>query len=211
MADLVCVGFLWKKSGCPRQKINSKCGIKKDPGNVDIIAGAMLFLILVLTIFFGFRMTQYMITAAGVEDALAASNLASAVIDLEEYGKSHEICIEDISKAFQIFRESLICNLKLDENLDTTNNHFLKGRVLIQEYRIYNVRNGQVDVWVLNGLGETTACTSGKVGEISTPDNICVESTTIYSKITYQVEGLAGRELAGAKEKSIDIVRCDSE
>ncbi len=208
---MACAGFLWKKSECPQPKTKKKPGIKKEPANVDVVAGAMLFLILVLTIFFGFRMTQYMITAAGVEDALAASNLASAVIDLEEYGKSHEIFIEDVDRSFQIFRESLMCNLKLDENLNTTNKNFLTGQVLIKEYRIYNVRNGFVEIWILNGLGETISYTLGKVGEITTPDEICVESTTIYSKIAYQVEGLAGQVLAGEKEKSIDIVRCDSE
>lgn len=203
--------FHWKRFECPRRKISRKQVIKKETASVDIVAGAMLFLILVLIIFFGFRMTQYMITAAGVEDALAASNLASAVIDLEEYGKSHEIYIEDVEKAFRMFREALICNLKLDDYLNTTNQNFLTGQVMIKEYRIYNVKNGQVEAWLLNGSGEVISCTWGKVGEITTPDHVYVESTTIYSKITYQVEGLAGQEFAGEKEKSIDIVRYDSE
>lgn len=209
--DLAYAGFHWKRSGCQQLKNNERTWVKKEEANVDIVAGAMFFLILVLTIFFGFRITQYMITAAGVEDALAASNLASAVIDLEEYGKTHEIFIADEDKSFQIFREALICNLKLDENLNTTNKNFLTGQVLIKEYRIYNVRNENVEVLVLNGLGEKMSYTLGKVGEITTPDHKCVESTTVYSKIAYQVEGLAGQTISGEKEKSIDIVRCDSE
>lgn len=209
--DLVYIGFRWMKFGCQQQRNSKRIVVKKETANVDMIAGTMLFLILVLTIFFGFRMTQYMITAAGVEDALAASNLASAVINLEEYGKTHEVFIEDVSKAFQLFREALIYNLKLDENLNTTNSDFLLGQVLIKEYRIYNVRDEQVEIWVLNDLGETISYTLGKVGDINTPDNVCVESTTIYSRIEYQVAGLADRTLIGVKEKSIDIVRCDSE
>lgn len=152
-----------------------------------------------------------MITAAGVEDALAASNLASAVIDLEEYGKSHDVFIEDAGKAFHIFRESLICNLRLDEDLNTTNKDFMLGKVSIKEYRVYNVRNGYVEIWILNGLGEIISYSFEQVGNVVTPDNVYVESTTIYSKIGYQVEGLAGQTLVGEKEKSIDIVRCDSE
>lgn len=171
----------------------------------------MLFLILVLTIFFGFRMTQYMVTAAGVEDALAASNLASAVIDLEEYGKNHRIYISDEKKAYQMFREALECNLNLDNDLNTTNNDFLVGKVSIKDYRIYNVRDHLVDILIFDSLGEITSYTIGNIGEVFTPDNVCVENTTIYSKIGFQVEGLAGREFVGEKEKSIDIVRCDSE
>lgn len=179
--------------------------------NVNIVAGTMLFLILVLTIFFGFRITQYMVIAAGVEDALAASNLASAVIDLEEYGKNHRIYIRDEKKAFQMFREALECNLKLDSDLNTTNNNFLLGKVSIKDYRIYNVREHLVDIFIFNSLGEIISCTTGNMGEVYTPDNVCVETTTIYSKIGFLVEGLAGREFVGEKEKSIDIVRCDSE
>lgn len=208
--DLVHVGFLWKKSECLQQKIRIR-PIKKEAANVNIVAGTMLFLILVLTIFFGFRMTQYMVIAAGVEDALAASNLASAVIDLEEYGKNHRIYIRDVNKAFQMFREALICNLKLDDDLNTTNNNFLIGKVFIKDYRIYNVRDDLIDILIFNNLGEISSYTTGNTGEVFTPDNVCVETTTIYSKISFQVEGLAGREFVGEKEKSIDIVRCDSE
>ena len=171
----------------------------------------MLFLILVLTLFFGFRISQFMITAAGVEDALAASNLASGVIDLEEYGKSHQIYIADTDKAFQTFREALVCNLKLDEYLNTTNQNFLVGQVEIEEYRIYNVREEQVDIYVFNNLGQVISHSSGIKGEVSTPDNVGVETTTVYSRIAFQVEGLAGKVLFGKKEKSIDIVRCESE
>ena len=209
--DLVQDGFLWKKSVLLQQRIKIEWFLKKKQANVDVVAGMMFFLILVVTLFFGFRMTQYMITAAGVEDALAASNLASAVIDLEEYGKSNFICISNEERAFDIFRESLISNLKLDEELNTTNRNFLIGQVYIEEYRIYNVRKEQVDILIFNNGGEVISRTIGEKGKVWTPDNALVETTTIYSRITFKVEGLGGQELCGEKEKSIDIARCDSE
>ncbi len=209
--DLVQDGFPWKKLVLQQQKIRLEWFLKKKQANVDIVAGMMLFLILVVTLFFGFRMTQYMITAAGVEDALAASNLASAVIDLEEYGKSNIIFISNEERAFTIFRESLLCNLKLDEELNTTNRSFLIGQVHIEEYRIYNVRKDQVDISIFNNEGEVISRTTGEKGKVWTPDNTLVETTTIYSRITFKVEGLCGQELWGEKEKSIDIARCNSE
>ena len=75
--------------------------IKKTAANVDLVSGMMLFCILILTIFFGFRITQYMVTSAIAEDALAASNLASAVIDVEEYGRTHRIWIADGKRDLQ--------------------------------------------------------------------------------------------------------------
>ena len=211
MRDFSQAGLQWKKYGPPQQRIKKIHLHGKQRASVDVVAGMMFFLILVLTVFFCFRITQYMITAAGVEDALAASNLASAVIDLEEYGKSNRIYIADHKKAFQTFRESLICNLKLDDELYTTNKNFLLGQVYIEEYRIYNVQEEQIEIMVFNNQGDIISSSFGKKGEVSTPDNVTVETTTIYSKITYSVEGLAGQLLVGKKEKSIDIVRYDSE
>lgn len=201
----------WKKKECLRRKTSRKRWVQKHAGNVDIVSGMMFFCILVLTIFFGFRMTGYMVTAAGVEDALAASNLASAVVDVEEYGKTHRIRIADGERAFQMYRDALKSNMKLDEELYTTNNEFVLGQVEIKEYIVYNVYGEEVEVQAFDGNGALTFATSGRKGDIFTPDRICVENTTIYSRIGFQVPGLAGHTIAGEKEKSIDIARWNSE
>ena len=171
----------------------------------------LLFLILLAAILFGFRISQYMVTAAGVEDALAASNLASAVIDLEEYGKSHTIWIPDAEAAFGTFREALCYNLGLDEYLNTSNRDFLWAPVEIKEYIIYNVRGDAVEVLIMDGEGHLLTQEAGTKGLVFTPDNVCVETTTIYSRVGFWVEGLMGQAFYGEKEKSIDITRCDSE
>lgn len=183
----------------------------KNRGQVDIVAGMFLFLILIVTILFGFRITQYMVTAASVEDALAASNLASAIIDLEEYGKTHAILIPESEPAFWCYREALCHNLGLDEFLHTTNKALLSSQVEIKQYIIYNVRGDLVEIHVLDGNGRVQSQQEGKKGEVFTPDNICVNTTTIYSKIGFWVEGLMGQEIYAEKEKSIDITRCESE
>lgn len=194
----------WKSSGSQLLKI-------KEFGQADIVVGMMMFLILLVAILFSFRISQYMVTAAGVEDALAASNLASAVIDLKEYGQNHVICIPDTEAAFGSFREAFCYNLGLDEQLNTSNRALFSAPVEIKEYIIYNVRGEQVEISVLDGEGRCLSQGFGIRGEVFTPDNICVETTTIYSRVGYWVEGLMGQEFYGEKEKSIDITRCDSE
>ena len=178
---------------------------------MDVVVGMMLFGLLVVAVLFGFRLLQYSITAAGVEDALAASNLASAVIDLEEYGKSHDIYIPDVNAAFGLYRDALCYNLELDEEMNTSNKYILSSQVEIQEYIVYNVRENAVDAWVLDGTGTLLTRIMGKVGEVYTPDNVCVETTTIYSRIGFSVEGFQGHEIYAEQENSIDIKRCDSE
>ena len=51
----------------------------------------------------------------------------------------------------------------------------------------------------------------GKPGEVLTPDGVLVENTTVYSKISFGVRGFNGQNIQGIEEKSIDIVRYDSE
>lgn len=169
----------------------------------------LFFFLVIIVVSFGFRITQYMVTAAGVEDALAASNLASAVIDLEEYGRSHTIRIPEPEPAFWRYREALCVNLKLDEHLNTTNRDFISSQVEIKQYIIYNVQEDVVEIFVLDGNGRLQKTESGRKGEVFTPDGVCVEETTIYSRIGFGVEGLLGQEIYAEKEKSIDIVRCD--
>lgn len=172
----------------------------------------MFFLfILIIIVFFGFRTTQYMVTAAGVEDALAASNLASAVIDLEEYGKNHTIYIPDPEVAFLQYREALCYNLALDEYLNTTNKDFLASQVKIKQYVVYNVRESVIDIVVLDGEGKAVSTERGLIGQVFAPDGTRIESTTIYSCIGFWVDGLFGQRFYAERGKSIDIMRCESE
>lgn len=152
-----------------------------------------------------------MVTSAGVEDALAASNLASAIIDWEEYGRNHTIKIGNVRQAFEQFREALIMNLRLDEQLNTTNHDFIYSQVSILEYIVYNVSGDKIDIWEMDGNGSVVVQRNGRLGEVFTPDAVKVEGTTIYSKVGFWVEGLMNREIYAQKEKSVDIKRCDSE
>lgn len=193
-----------RKSGNPQLRTKSR-------GQVDIVVGMMLFILLLIVILYSFRTTQYMVTAAGVEDALAASNLASAIIDLEEYGRSHIISIPDVEEAFRMFREALCYNMGLDQYLNTGNKDFISAPMEIKEYIVYNVRGEEIETFVLDGEGRLQSREMGNKGNVFTPDNVCVEATTIYSRVGFWVEGLMGQEFYGEKEKSIDITRCDGE
>ncbi len=172
----------------------------------------MFFVIIVLiVILFGFRITQYMVASAYVEDALAASNLASAVIDLEEYGKGGQIRIEDPEEAYLVYREALCHNLQLDEFLNTTNRDMLADKVIIEAYHVYNVHDQLVEISIMDGTGRVKETQTGTKGQVYTPDGVCVENTTIYSKVVFAVKGIGEQNIQAQKEKSVDIVRYESE
>lgn len=167
--------------------------------------------IIVVVVLFGYKIMGYLITSAYVEDALAASNLASAVIDLEEYGKSHVITIKDPQSAFGLYKEAMSHNLKLDEYMNTTNREVIADKVTILKYIVYNVSGETVEIYVLDEAGEIREKQVAKLGEVFTPDGACIETTTIYSKVSFKVRGFGEQLIEATKEKSVDIVRCESE
>lgn len=177
---------------------------------MDIVVGMYFVLIVFVMILFGFKVTQMMVVSSRVEDALAASNLASALIDLEEYGKSHRVIIREPENAFVVFREALCQNLQLDEELNASGSDLIDA-FKISEYRVYNVYDDAVEVYIINEKGVLQEQYSGRIGEIVTPDGVTVNSTTIYSKVSFETDGIAGFNIQAGKEKSIDIVRCEDE
>ncbi len=78
---------MWKK-GFLRQSIK-----KTEEGQLEWITGLFFLLILGILLCGTLQLDVFRASAVYLEDALAASNLASAVIDVEEYGISHTILI----------------------------------------------------------------------------------------------------------------------
>ena len=54
-----------------------------------------VLLFFVATVAFALQIREYISLKTHTEDALAASNLASAVIDIQEYGINHNLVIKD--------------------------------------------------------------------------------------------------------------------
>lgn len=172
----------------------------------------MFFFLLVLTVAqFQFKLHSYMIAGACVEDALAASGLACALIDVEEYGRSHSIRIADTQNAFRIYRDALYGNLALDEEGYSARTELLAGKIQLEEYIIYNVLEQEIQSVVYDGQGNCIRTESALPGSVRTPDGIPVEHTAVYSRVRFQVMGILGQVIDAVKEKSVDIVRDNSD
>ena len=88
----------WKSREYPRQKIRKFLLDKlhkTDIGKVEWVTGLFFFLLLAVLLCMQLEISLYRTAGGYLEDALAASNLASAVIDVEEYGISHRVLIVD--------------------------------------------------------------------------------------------------------------------
>ena len=67
-----------------------------EKGQIGWTAGFWIFLFWGILLCSLLQMEIFRSSAQYLEDALAASNLAAAIIDVEEYGVSHRIQIEDV-------------------------------------------------------------------------------------------------------------------
>lgn len=172
---------------------------------------AMFFFLLALMVaVFQFKSFTYMVSGAYVEDALAAAGLASALIDVEEYGRTHNILISDTQRAFGIYRDALYYNLALDEAGYSSRTELLAGRVQLKEYIVYNVQDQEIEITGYDGWGNCLRRDKGALGTIRTPDGVLVEHTTIYGRVGFQVMGFQGDIIEAEKEKSVDIARYES-
>ena len=172
---------------------------------------AMFFFLLVLLVAaFQFKSFTYMVSGAYVEDALAAADLASALIDVEEYGRTHNILIADPQRAFGVYRDALYYNLALDEAGYSSRTELLAGRVQLEEYTIYNVLEQEIQITGFDGQGNCLRRDKAALGTVRTPDGVLVEHTTVYSRVRFQVMGLQGNIIEAEKEKSVDIARYES-
>jgi len=207
---------MWKRSGCQRQKTEygkrrkkriSFAFSGKSGGQIEMAVGMFGIFMITMVMFVGLKIAQFMVTGAYVEDALAASNLASALIDVEEFGKSRIIRIKEPIAAYECYKEALSQNLMLDEEGRSFQRQLLVGLIQVKAYIIYNVEGEVVQIISFTEGRNEPNISFQALGKVHTPDGVLVETTTIYSKVKFQVKGIGEMHIQAEKEKSVDIKR----
>lgn len=175
-------------------------------GQVSWTAGLWLLLFMGCLLSALIQMDVLRSSAQYMEDALAASNLAAAVIDVEEYGISHRLQINDLQGARSRYLMAVKGNLNLDEGWECENKGLISGPVQVVEFTVYNVSGNDVEI---NSFGEDGALsrTRGTLGQVRAPNGVLVESTGIYSELRYRIKGFWGMETEAHKGKLVDVMR----
>ena len=172
---------MWKK-GFLRQSIK-----KTEEGQLEWITGLFFLLILGILLCGTLQLDVFRASAVYLEDALAASNLASAVIDVEEYGISHTILIEDPDRAYEIYLSALQGNLNLNEEWECPGKGLIGGQVRVLDYIVYNVHEDNVVNLEISysNLISKTAKTFYPYGE-----KVCVDVLSPDGETAYHFEKL---------------------
>lgn len=178
---------------------------KKRRGEIATFTLVYLILFLLVIAAFALQIRQYLALKSDTEDALAASNLATAVVDIQEYGISHNLIVADPDSAYRIFQDTIRVNLNLTDTwMDSTGR--ISGPVTVEQYVVYNVRGRDVEVHSYGpGVTYASVVTGGK-GSLTAPNGKIIESTSVYSRISYRVAGYFGTDVLAVKDNLVDIV-----
>lgn len=181
---------------------------KKKKGEIEFFISSIILAVVVLIMMMGMRLNIIKSTQEYVEDGLVASNLAAATIDLNEFGSSNNIINNNFEQSFNDYKEALKINLNLDNNFVPKTRTLINSNVSIEEFTIYNVIGNDVQMIRRSSNGNIDRITySNKVGSIKTPNGVTINSTTIYSKIGFQIKGYLKDTHYVYKENSVDIVK----
>lgn len=78
-----------------------------ESGQIGWVLGLWFALFLGILLCVLIQLEAFRASSQYMEDALAASNLAAAVIDVKEYGTSHKIRIESPDQAYELYKKAL--------------------------------------------------------------------------------------------------------
>ena len=175
-----------------------------DEGQIGWAYGLWLLLLLEVFLCASVQMQAFQSSSQYMEDALALSNLAAIVIDVEEYGTTHTILIDDADLAWTRYQNALRGNLGLNEDWECPNKELISGPVQIENFTVYNVREDSVEITTYQPGGSPARC-ERPVGTVCAPNGKEIVSTGVYSEISYPVRGMFGMEIRAHKGKLADI------
>lgn len=206
--------MILRKEEFPRRNIKKICNFTfpertlagKESGQIGCMVGLFFTLFLGVMLYAVLWLEHYRAVSLYMEDALAASNLASAVVDVQEYGISHSILIARPEEAYKTYQWAVRGNLNLNAEWKGQAGSLMQGPVSIVQYIIYNVRGNEVTVYHFDEDGQMTQLQE-TLGNVAAPNGILVESTSVYSEIAFETEGLLGIKVRAHKGNLADVSR----
>lgn len=175
-----------------------------EPGNVGWAVNLWFLLFLCVLLCISLQLEIFRTASLQMEDALAASNLAAAVIDTEEYGRTHEILIP-AERAYSLYKKALKGNLSLDENWESPAKQWMSGPVVIEDFIVYSVLEDRILVTGLKADGSLVS-REGGLDSTYAPNGKKIEASGIYSEISFDVKGIFGLLHRARKNKLADVV-----
>lgn len=196
-----------RKKGFLQQKIKvvGEGKLRKESGRISFIVGLYFALFFAVLLYASIQIQRMQAASLYLEDALAASNLGAAMVDLREYGKSHQILVESPQESYRIFQKLLRKNLNLDENFYPAQGSVLGDKVEIRQFVVYNVEENKLVEHYFDRYGNVWVTDFPK-GGFWAPNWQMVEYTSIYSEVQTKVKCFPGVYVNARKGKLVEVV-----
>lgn len=172
-------------------------------GNAEWVVGLFSFLFLLVLMIYTMQLARYRNVSDLLEDSLAASGLASAIIDVERYGIDHVKVISEPESAFSVYVSTLKTNLQLEDDF-TSRMSWIDGKINIDEYCIYNVYEDYVEEVVVDGYGIKNI-RKGAMGDLCAPNGQVIKATGVYSEISFHTKDYWNKSQIARKGKLIEV------
>lgn len=180
--------------------------MKKKEGKIEVFISCIALIMVVLIVIMSVKLKEIKLTKNYIDDGLVSSLLASATIDLKEYGSSNNIINNDPEQSYYLFKDTLKSNLNLNNDFSAKNSNLITDKVNIEKFVIYNVKTSN-DIEIIEvENGKIVNKTKENSGVLTTPEGVKIEKTTFYAKISFYVSGYLNNEKYKiVKEKSVDV------
>ncbi len=188
---------MYSRNWCPRPRIDEIPGGAR-PGKVGLFVPPYFVFVLAVLLLYQAQCREAALVSQRVEDALAMSNLAAAVADMEAYGRTGRLRIWDAKQCLDLYSKALEKNLESVGGLQPGSGQLL-------EFAIYQPLREGVEIFYYT-RGGVWEYSKAALGEVYTPNGKRVESLTVYSKAEFALEAIFGLSLRGVKENSIDVL-----
>lgn len=181
--------------------------LKKKDASIENFIAMGIITIVILFCMFSIKSKEINLTSNYIQDGLVASNLSAAIVDLKEYGTSNKIINNEFDKSFNMYKKALKENLKLDENFNPINTNFVDSKINIEVFSIYNVEGNDIHMTKRQSNGNVIKeVFKNGLGSVKTPDGVLIETTTIYSRIGFELRGYLKNAHYAYKENSVDVI-----
>lgn len=165
----------------------------KGSGNIFVLS-CMFVLVICLIASAVFRANVMNAVAQGIQDDLIlSSSTVYKYIDPRVLGEDEPmLLITDYSAAYNEVKKYLINNMKLNENMEPSDNGIIKSPIEITDFIIYNYKGESVDIITYNNGAFTVDSKNTLNEDIITKNEHKVNSTVVTTTISMDVKGIYG-------------------
>jgi len=172
-------------------------------GSSEWVLGLFALTFIMAAMVFVIQLCAFRANSDAIEDALAASGLAAALVDVERYGIDHTLLISDPDNSYRKYVEALNVNLAA-EGSSFRQKRAIEGPVRIEQFRIYNVEGDKVSEIYMNDSGNWEV-TEGLLGSMEAPNGQIIQNTGVYGEIAFDLRGIMGLVFSTKKSKLVDV------